>query len=190
MPRRRTIRLVPVALLFLGLALSALPAVAQPAAASAKRALTMDDLLSWKGIRSPSLSNDGRWMAYLLAPNEGDAEVVVRATAAGATETRVAVGEPPSGFGAATSIGISGNNRWVAYTIFPKAEDAKKARKDRRTLATKVGVIELATGTKREFDRVRSFRFAGDRSRLRHHTRRSDRRRADHAGRSCRIRVR
>jgi dipeptidyl aminopeptidase/acylaminoacyl peptidase len=164
MPRPPMIRLVTAALLFVGSALSAPPAVAQSAAAPAKRTLTMEDLLSWKGIRSPSLSNDGRWMAYLLAPNEGDAEVVVRATAAGATETRVAVGEPPSGFSAAPSIGISGNNRWLAYTIFPKADDAKKARRDRRTLSTKVGVIELATGTKREFDRVRSFRFAGDRS--------------------------
>ena len=65
---------------------------------------------------------------------------------------------------AAPAVAISGNNRWVAYTIYPKADDAKKARKDRRTLPTRVGVIELATGTKREFERVRSFRFAGDRS--------------------------
>ncbi len=129
-----------------------------------KRALSLDDLLSWKGIRSPTLSNDGRWMAYILAPNEGDAEFVVRSTAAGATETRAPIGEPPGGFGPATNVAISGNNRWVAYTIYPKADDAKKARRDRRTLPTKVGVIEVATGARREFERVRSFRFAGDRS--------------------------
>ncbi|MES3035361.1 MAG: prolyl oligopeptidase family serine peptidase [Gemmatimonadota bacterium] len=138
----------------------------QPAAAppGGKRPLTMEDLLSWKGIRSPSLSNDGRWMAYVLAPNEGDAEFIVRGTAADAKETRIAIGEPPAGFGAGPSLAISGNNRWVAYTIYPKAEEAKKARKDRRTLPTKMGVIELATGARREFERVRSFRFAGDRS--------------------------
>jgi hypothetical protein len=156
-----------VALTLAVLSLYATPAVAQPATAvppGGKRPLSMDDLLSWKGIRSPALSNDGRWMAYLLAPNEGDAEFVVRGTAAGAKETRLPVGEAPSGFGAGPSLAISGNNRWVAYTIYPKAEDAKKARRDRRTLTTKVGVIELATGTKREFDRVRSFRFAGDNS--------------------------
>ena len=134
------------------------------AVGAAKRPLSLDDLLSWKGIRSPTLSNDGRWMAYLLAPNEGDAEFVLRGTAAGATETRVAIGEPPGGFGPATNVAMSGNNRWVAYTMYPKAEDAKKARKDRRTLPTRVGVIELSTGAKREFERVRSFRFAGDRS--------------------------
>ncbi len=140
------------------------PANAAAATADAKRPLSLEDLLSWKGIRSPTLSNDGRWMAYILAPNEGDAEFVVRGTAAGATETRVAIGEPPSGFGAAGGIAISGNGRWAAYTVYPNAEEAKKARKDRRTLPTTVGVLELATGTKREFERVRSFRFAGDRS--------------------------
>ncbi len=142
------------------------PAANAPAATAPaeRRPLALEDLLSWKGIRFPALSNDGRWLAYVLAPNEGDAEFLVRGTAAGAAETRIAIGEPPSGFGGAGSIAISGNNRWAAYTIHPNAEDAKKARRDRRTLPTKVGVIELATGIKREFDRVRSFRFAGDRS--------------------------
>ncbi len=165
MPPRATRPLFgAIALLF---ALSFLPRLAeaqQPAAAGAKRPLTMEDLLSWKGIRSPILSNDGRWMAYVLAPNEGDGHFVVRGTAAGAAETRMAIGESPSGFGAAAGAAVSGNNRWAAYTIYPTADDAKKARRDRRTLPTRVGVIELATGTKREFERVRSFRFAGDRS--------------------------
>lgn len=155
------------------LAASAPPSLAQqptPANAAAAtgttaagpRTLGLEDLLSWKSIRFASFSNDGRWMAYVLAPNEGDAEFIVRATAEGGAETRVPIGEAPSGFGGGAGVAISGNNRWVAYTIYPKAEDAKKARRDRRTLATKVGVIELATGAKREYDRVRGFRFAGD----------------------------
>ena len=171
---RRSLRLrnsfaARFAVVLSAVALLALPAVAQPTPASSatpRRPLTMEDLLSWKSVRFPTLSNDGRWMAYVQAPNEGDAEFVVRSTAAGAKETRVAIGEPPSGFGAAPGIAISGNNKWVAYTVYPNADDAKKARRDRRTPATKVGVIELATGKTREFDRVRSFRFAGDHSEL------------------------
>jgi dipeptidyl aminopeptidase/acylaminoacyl peptidase len=140
----------------------AVPAV--PLASAARRTLGLEDLLSWKSIRFPTFSNDGRWMAYVLAPNEGDAEFIVRGTMDGAKETRVPIGEAPSGFGGSAGVAISGNNRWVAYTVYPGAEDAKKARRDRRTLATKVAVIELATGAAREFDRVRGFRFAGDRS--------------------------
>src|SRR5262245_12857878 len=61
--------------------------------ASVGRQLTLNDLMTWKAIRTPQLSNDGKWFAYVLAPNEGDAEVVIRSTAAGAKEMRFAVGE-------------------------------------------------------------------------------------------------
>ena len=64
--------------------------------ASVGRQLTLNDLLTWKGIRTPQLSNDGKWVAYILAPNEGDAEVVARGTAADAKEMRFTIGEPPA----------------------------------------------------------------------------------------------
>ncbi len=129
-----------------------------------KRVLSLEDLLSWKSVRSPQLSNDGRWMAYILAPNEGDAEAVMRGTAAGATETRLAIGEPPTGAAGASAVAISGNNRWAAFMIYPNAAEAAKGRKDRKTLPTRVTVVELATGAQRSFERVRGFRFAGDAS--------------------------
>lgn len=172
-PSRR--RPAPLAILLASVASLAALAVApraqaqaptQPQASSQPRTLSLEDLLSWKGIRSPTISNDGRWMAYILAPNEGDAELVVRGTAEGATETRIPIGEPPSGFGGAGGLAISGNNRWLVYTIYPKADEARRAQRERRTAATKAGVIELATGTRREFERVRSFRLAGDRSNI------------------------
>ena len=75
--------------------------------ASAGRQLTLNDLLTWKGIRSPALSNDGKWFAYVLAPNEGDAEVVVRGTAAGAKELRFPIGDAAAG-GAAGGRGGAG----------------------------------------------------------------------------------
>lgn len=147
----------------LAFALPALASIATAQPGATKRALSMEDLLSWRGIRNLVLSNDGRWIAYVLAPNEGDAELVVRGTTAEAVETRAPIGEPPAGLGTG-SIAISGNNRWVAYLVYPTAEEAKKIRRDRKTSVTKVVVMDLATGRKREFERARSFRFAGDRS--------------------------
>lgn len=135
-----------------------------PVATAPARELSLQDLLSWKSIRSPQLSNDGRWMAYLLAPNEGDAQGVVRGTAAGAGEVRVAVGSPPAGMGAQGAVAISGNSRWAAFMIHPTAAEAEKASKARRTLPTRVTVVEMATGAQRSFERVRGFRFAGDAS--------------------------
>src|SRR5262245_35774956 len=59
--------------------------------ASAGRQLTLNDLLNWKQIRTPLLSNDGKWFAYNLGPNEGDAEVVIRGTGADGKEWRFPV---------------------------------------------------------------------------------------------------
>ena len=151
--------------------------------ASAGRQLSVNDLLSWKGIRSPQLSNDGKWFAYVLAPNEGDGEVVVRATTSGAKEMRFAIGDPSGGGagggrGAAAggaTLALSGNGKWVAFLVYPTTASA--AGRGGRAGApangppaataatqTKLAVVNLVDGAKREFDNVRAFRFAGDKS--------------------------
>jgi len=164
------IRLAP----FVASALAAclLSAPSTVAAQSAQPKLPLGDslLAAWKRILFPQLSPDGAVLAYVLAPNEGDAEAVVRRTAAGAPETRVPVGEPPAapgagpGAAAAAPVAVSGNGRWVAVTVWPRATDAKKARAQRKPLVNDLVVVEVATGRTREFKKVRAFRFAGDKS--------------------------
>lgn len=141
--------------------------------ASAGRQLTLRDLLDWKSIRAPQLSNDGRWMAYELAPNEGDSEVVIRSTAASGQEYRFPVGSAPSGGFGSVSLGISGNNRWVAFLVRPNAEATRNRPRGGAAAAgngassapaTKLAIVSLADGGKREFENVRGYRFAGDTS--------------------------
>jgi len=153
--------------------------------ATVGRQLTVNDLLSWKGVRTPQLSNDGKWFAYVIAPNEGDAEVVVRSTAAGAKEMRFPIGDASAGGagagrggGGSPSIAISGNAHWVAFLEY--ASSATIAGRGGRggrggagvgggdapaaAVQTKLAVVNLTDGTKREFENVRAFRFAGDKS--------------------------
>ena len=158
--------------------------------ASAGRQLTLDDLLTWKSIRTPALSNDGKWFAYVLGPNEGDAEVVVRATSAGAKETRFPIGDQGGaaagggrgGAGGVASPSFSGNNKWAACLEYPSGTTGRAGRgggggrggrgggaagaaaAPATAAGPKLAVLDLATGTKREFENVRSFRFAGDKS--------------------------
>jgi dipeptidyl aminopeptidase/acylaminoacyl peptidase len=63
----------------------ATPALAQ------KKALTQTDWDRWRSIQAATLSNDGKWVAYTLAPQVGDGEFVVRSTT-GTSEYRVPVG--------------------------------------------------------------------------------------------------
>jgi dipeptidyl aminopeptidase/acylaminoacyl peptidase len=69
----------------LGALLLSVPALAQ------KKALTQADWDRWQSIQGATLSNDGKWVAYTLAPQVGDGEFVVRSTT-GTTEYRVPVG--------------------------------------------------------------------------------------------------
>ena len=111
----------------------------------------------------------------------------MRSTAAGARELRFPIGEAagPAGGrgGAANAAGpvISGNNKWVAFLEHASASAGSGARGGRggrgggagaaggaaaaaNASFPKLAVVDLATGTKREFESVRSFRFAGDES--------------------------
>ena len=125
-------------------------------AAAGARLFAPSDLKGWRNIRNSSLSLDGKWFAYLLAPNEGDAEVVVRPVGAG-EEKRYPVGEPTG-----TSVQISGDSRWVAFTVSPTERQQRQARRGRRPIQNKVALVNLATGEKREFEKVRAFAFNGE----------------------------
>jgi dipeptidyl aminopeptidase/acylaminoacyl peptidase len=176
-------RFVVPAILFV----SAASLGAQTATASKPtKQLTAADLKAWKSIRNPVLSNDGRWFAYVLAPNEGDAQLVVRSIADG-KETKYPIGSAPAAAGgrggaadANGPVAISGDSKWLAFTVYPAAASAngrggRGANGGRGGAApagagaqaaappqNKMALVNLATGEKKEFDRVRRFAFNGD----------------------------
>ncbi|MDA1081163.1 MAG: prolyl oligopeptidase family serine peptidase [Gemmatimonadetes bacterium] len=148
--------------------------------ASVGRQLTLNDLITWKGVRGPQLSNDGKWFAYIIAPNEGDGEVVARGTAAGAQEMRFPIGAVAGGGGrgGAGGVSISGNNRWLAFNVLPGSDTTGRGARGGRgaggaaggagaaaaNASPKLAVVDLTNGSKREYESVRAFRFAGDNS--------------------------
>ncbi|HEV8214505.1 MAG TPA: hypothetical protein VGP95_01680, partial [Gemmatimonadaceae bacterium] len=165
---------------------------AQSPAPRATKQMQPADLKAWKSIRQSVLSNDGKWFAYVLAPNEGDATLIVRSTGPDGKEMKYVIGEAAAGGGrggppgadggAAQSLAISGDSRWVAFTIYPAASVGRAggrggagrggagrggpggATQDQPAAPAqnKMGLVNLATGEKKEFDRVRRFAFNGD----------------------------
>jgi dienelactone hydrolase len=149
-------------LLILRPAFAATTLVAQPASPAGTKVLDPSDLAFWKSIRSAVTSNDGKWFAYQLVPNEGDGEVVIRPTAAGGKELRFPIGEPVTvPFNPlappqrSPALVVSGDAKWVAFTTYPTAEQAKP-------LQHGVTLIDLSSGQKRDFEKVRRFDFAGE----------------------------
>src|SRR6202789_2980095 len=148
----------------------------RPAAADGQRPLAISDMLAWKRIQAPSVSPNGEWVAYRLGAAEGNAVVVIT-NLKSAKELLFPIGDPaasapapaatpgpaaaPAAPGGA-DLSISFDSRWVAFHAYPTTEQAKRLKKDRKPIQTKVVLVELATGKKTEFEKIRRFAFSGE----------------------------
>jgi len=139
---------------------------------TAQKPIQLSDILAWKRIQSQSISNDGTWFAYRVSPAEGNCEVVLRNLKDG-KEQRFSVGEiprvdppaggPPAPMLAARDLAISDDGKWAAFLAYPTAKEAKTLKKTKKPVQSRVIVVELATGKKTEFEKVRRFAFSGER---------------------------
>ena len=146
-------------------------------AAPQKRPIELQDIINWKAIGATAVSNDGQWFAYRLAPGEGDAQIVVKRASGGDKELKFDIGELPHA-GAAGGGGRGGDagRRSGRRSISPKirsgsrsppirpAREAQRLRRQRRPVQSGVTIVNLATGEKREYPRIRRFAFSGDAS--------------------------
>jgi hypothetical protein len=147
------------------------PLLAPPSSmqqAPQKRPIELEDIISWKSIVAPAVSNDGQWFAYRLAPGEGDAQVVVK-RARSDKEMTFDIGEPPAAGGggpqgpaAATTLDFSADSKWIAFSTYPTRAEAQRLRRQRRPVQSGVTVVNLATGEKRDYPKIRRFAFSGD----------------------------
>nr|MBA3295669.1 PD40 domain-containing protein [Acidobacteriota bacterium] len=134
-------------------------------APAAKKSVELDDIIAWKNIGTTTLSNDGQWFAWRVAPQEGDAELVVRNIASG-KETKFTLGEasapgggaapPPPAFAvvAASGPSFSDDSKWIAFNTNPPRTEAQRLRRQRRPVQGGVTLVNLATGEKKEYARI------------------------------------
>ena len=157
-------------------ALVAMSAVAeaqptQQASSQKGRIIAPADLKAWNTIRNAALSNDGKWFASVIAPAEGDATLVLESTADTSKETRFPVGGTGGG-----TFTISGDSKWLGFIVAPPRppSDAPNGGRGGRgggvntagnagasapALRNKFVLVNIATGEKKEFDRIRTFQF-------------------------------
>ena len=136
------------------------------------------------------MSRDGQWLAYRLAPVEGDSQLVLRSTR-DETEYRFDIGELPAGGrrgrGApvvrSASLAFSADGRYLAFTTYPTHAERKKATRQRESGRERgpqagaapnrrqnalngVGLVEGASGEQLTFKKVRLLRVFRRKSRL------------------------
>ena len=121
-------------------------------AAPDKKPLTYDVYDSWRSIRGAQVSRDGSWLAYALAAQDGDGELVARRLR-NSTEFRSPRGNNPV---------ITPDGKFVLFSIAPLKADTDKAKKEKKKDEEKpksgLGIMNLATGDVKTVDRVKSFK--------------------------------
>jgi len=148
-------------LAFLMLAIALTPAFSIPRRSDtppAQRPMELADILAWKRINTPTVSNDGQWFAYRVSPAEGDSEVVIRQTR-GSKELRFPIGEATGG-----ELAFSADSKFAAFSVHPTLRENRRARTARQTLYNKVALLELTTEKKVEFEKIRRFTFSGEKA--------------------------
>jgi len=127
-----------------------LAALASPASAQQKRALTFTDLMKIRQIEQPSISADGRWVAFTAQPDRGDPEVIVRSTD-GSVRHVLSLADRPR---------ISGDGAWVAARLEPSLEARESTNGD--APRSGLALLSTATGQVERFDEVQDFAFSED----------------------------
>ncbi len=72
----------------------------------------------WQSVQAPQISNDGKWVVYMVNPQEGDGELILQSTD-GKYKKQV-----PRGYGSV----ISQDSRFVIFKIRPSFKDTRDAR--------------------------------------------------------------
>lgn len=153
----------------LALALLLLPLL--PAAD--KRPLTHADYDGWRHIQNQKISDDGKYLAYALFPQEGDGDLIVLELATG-KEIRESIGQlpppPPPNQTAGEDapppqrgiqLSFTRDSRTVVFSSFPKKAETDQAKRDKKKPADMpkggLRILELASGKVVRVENVKSF---------------------------------
>lgn len=137
-----------------GAALASILLTAVPT--NAKKALSHEDFDAWKSVRNASVSNNGRWAAFTVQPQEGDGVLTLRETRTG-KEINVARGYQPR---------FSADSRWAVALIKPLFADTRKAKIDKKkdfdAPQDSLAIVDLNTGAINRIPRVISYKIGRD----------------------------
>ncbi len=115
-----------------------------------KPKLTPQDYGRWESLRgTPTLSSDGRWLAYQVHRVDEQRELRVRAVGAD-TEHLFPWGEDPN---------FSDDSLWLAWSVGLSDEEKKRLEKEKKPLRESAGLLRLVNGETREFEEVASLSF-------------------------------
>jgi len=149
---KRTIQLIlPMFLL-----LSAKTAFSENEDKPKPRPIQLKDVLEWKTISSATLSPDGKWFGYRIAPNEGNGSIVIKSVSK-SKEYRYPDEEKKDK--SYTRFSFSADSTWAVVVISPDWQEQKKLKKDKKPIHNDALVLDLDSGVTKEFKSIQGYSF-------------------------------
>lgn len=124
----------------------------KPAAAGAKKPLTLAEVDTWRSVRGAALSPDGKWFAHRVGATDGEADLILRNLADG-KETKF-----PGGVGFGTTV-FSSDSKWFGFTYVPAAKGGTAPGTRGKA---RVVLVNLSNAEKTEIEGAASVRFNGE----------------------------
>jgi dipeptidyl aminopeptidase/acylaminoacyl peptidase len=125
-------------------------------AAAQKKPLDHSVYDSWKSVQGTQLSDDGKWILYRIAPQEGDALAEIKTTSGNTKYT----------IDRATNVQFSRDGKYVIATVIPTFAETREAKrkkvKPEDQPKNSLVILDLSTGQQTKIDRVTSFMLADD----------------------------
>jgi dipeptidyl aminopeptidase/acylaminoacyl peptidase len=110
----------------------------------------------WNTILGTVVSDDGRYVAYALVPQDGDPVLIVHDFTTG-RDLREARGEMPA---------FTADGRFVVYVVRALNADIHRAKREHKKPDDQpkngLGILDLSTGVATTVDRVKDFKLAKD----------------------------
>ncbi len=139
-----------------------------------KRALELTDIMQFRQIGSPAISDNGNWVAHAAVPDRGDPDMLVY-SADGKTSFKIPLADKPL---------ISPDEQWVAAVRPVPAEEQEKSangKSNGKENGPKPGMalLNLLTGEQSEYKNIKSFSFSNNGKWLIYHSFLENREEAD-----------
>jgi len=122
----------------------------------AKKPLDHTVFDGWQSITGQRISNDGKWIGYVIKPQQGDAELIIK-DAKNATLVKIP---------RADTIKISSDSKFAVCLIRPFYKDTRQAKIKKKKQADfpkdTLGIITLGSSSVSKVPAIRSFKIAED----------------------------
>jgi hypothetical protein len=129
-----------------------------------KKSLTLQDVMQFKVIRNQLLSDDGKWIVHVAAPDRGDPEVLVYSSDVKVNYI-LPMGDKPR---------ISKDGSWVLASKVVSAEEAERAKSQEQEAKSQepraksqepragAYLLKTSSGEKSVFENIQSYSFSND----------------------------